>query len=253
MSGRLNGKIALITGAGRGIGLAIARAFAQEGALLSLCGRDRSTIEREAASLEGQPLVMSCDVRDPEQVAALVAATVAQYERLDVLVANAGVGSVVPTEDMSLDEWRRVVDTNLTGAFLCAQAAGRVMLRQGSGCIILLASLTSTIGLPSRTAYGASKAGVLGLAHALAVEWGPRGVRVNALAPGFIRTDLQDDLVRRGVFPRDRVVARTPLRRIGAVEDVAAAAVYMASDEASFMNGSTLTVDGGWLANGWVE
>jgi NAD(P)-dependent dehydrogenase (short-subunit alcohol dehydrogenase family) len=253
MSERLSGKVALITGAGRGIGLAIARSFALEGALLTLCGRDSSTIEREAASIGGQPLVMSCDVRVPDQVEAVVAASVSRYGRLDVLVANAGVVSVTPTEDLSLEEWRRIVDTNLTGAFLCAQAAGRVMLRQGSGSIIFLASLTSTIALPSRTAYGASKSGVLGLARALAVEWGPRGLRVNALAPGFIRTDLQDDLVSRGIFPRDRVVARTPLRRIGAADDVAAAAVYVASDEASFMNGSTVTVDGGWLANGWIE
>jgi NAD(P)-dependent dehydrogenase (short-subunit alcohol dehydrogenase family) len=253
MSGRLSGKVALITGAGRGIGLAIARSYAQEGARLTLCGRDLDTVERAGEVLGGQPLALSCDVREPEQVEAVVAATVAHYDRLDVLVANAGVVSVTPTEDLPLEEWRRIIDTNLTGAFLCAQAAGRVMLGQGSGCIIFLASLTSTIALPSRTAYGASKSGVLGLARALAVEWGPRGVRVNALAPGFIRTDLQDDLVRRGIFPRDRIVARTPMRRIGAADDVAAAAVYVASDEAAFMNGSTVTIDGGWLANGWIE
>jgi len=253
MSERLGGKVAIITGAGRGIGLAIAQSFAQEGAQLTLCGRQESTLKQASQLIDGEPLLMSCDVRDPGQVAAVVDATMARYGRLDILVANAGVGSVVPTEDMSLEEWHRVVDTNLTGAFLTAQAAGRAMLRQGSGSIILLASLTSYIGLPSRTAYGASKSGVLGLARALAVEWGPRGVRVNALAPGFIRTDLQDDLVRRGVFPRERVAARTPLKRMGAVEDVAAAAVYMAGDEASFMNGATLTVDGGWLANGWVD
>jgi NAD(P)-dependent dehydrogenase (short-subunit alcohol dehydrogenase family) len=127
------------------------------------------------------------------------------------------------------------------------------MLPQGSGRIINIVSLTAFSGLPMRAAYGASKGGLMALTQSLAVEWGPRGIRVNAIAPGYIRTALQDEFVRRGVFPADRIVARTPVRRMGTPDDVTGAAIFLASDESDFVNGEKIVVDGGWMATGWVE
>jgi NAD(P)-dependent dehydrogenase (short-subunit alcohol dehydrogenase family) len=251
--GRLAGKVAIITGAGRGIGRGIAVGFAREGARVVLSGRTESQLREVADEIGDNALVMTGDVRDPDSVRALTEHTVEHFGKLDVLVNNAGITAVRPTEDLPLEEWQRIIDTNLTGPFLCAQAAGRVMLPQGNGSIINIASLTSKVGLPMRAAYGASKGGIMALTQSLAVEWGPRGLRVNAIAPGYIRTALQDDLVRRGLFPSDRIVARTPARRMGTPEDVASAAVFLASDEANWVNGETFVVDGGWLANGWIE
>jgi NAD(P)-dependent dehydrogenase (short-subunit alcohol dehydrogenase family) len=245
--------VAVVTGAGRGLGRATALAMAHEGARMVLASRTTAELETVAAAIDGEVLVCATDVRNPEEVAALMDAVAARFGRLDVLVNNAGTALVEPTEHLSLVEWQRIIDTNLTAPFLLAQAASRLMLPQGSGCIINICSITSLAGLPMRAAYGASKGGLLALTQALAVEWGPRGIRVNALAPGFIRTALQDDLVRRGLFPADRIAARTPSRRLGRPEEIAAAAVFLAAPESSFVNGEVLVVDGGWLANGWIE
>jgi gluconate 5-dehydrogenase len=252
VSDRLAGKVALVTGAGRGLGRAIAEGFAREGARVALSGRTREQLDEVAAAI-GESLVHPADVRDASSVRALVDAVVARYSRLDILVNNAGVGIAKPTEELELTDWQRVIETNLTGPFLCSQAAGRVMLAQGSGRIINICSLTSFGGIPMRAAYGASKGGLMSLTNALAVEWGPRGLRVNAIAPGYVRTNLQDDLVRRGLFPVERIAARTPARCLGKPEDVAHAAIFLAGDDAEWVNGETLVVDGGWLANVWVE
>lgn len=253
MSGRLEGMVALVTGAGRGLGRAIAQAYGHEGARVALTGRTRAQLDEVASEIQSETLVHRTDVRDPAAIAALVDAVVERFGRIDVLVNNAGQAMVAPTEDLALEDWQRIIETNLTGPFLLAQAAGRRMLAQGSGRIINIASLTALAGIPMRAAYGASKGGLIAFTQSLAVEWGPRGLRVNAIAPGFIRTALQDDLVRRGLFPADHIAAQTPVRRLGKPEDVAAAAVFLASPEADFVNGETFVVDGGWMANGWVE
>lgn len=253
MSKRLDGLVALVSGAGRGLGRAIALAYAREGASVVLSSRSAEEIGRLALEIGDGALAEVADVRDPAAATRLVGAAVQRFGRLDILVNNAGTTSARPTEELPLEDWQRVIDTNLTGAFLLSQAAGRTMLAQGSGRIINICSVTSFAALPMRAAYGASKGGLMAFTQALAVEWGPRGLRVNAIAPGFIRTSLQDDLVRRGLFPAERIAQRTPVRRLGRPEDIAAAAVFLASGEADFVNGETFVVDGGWLANGWVD
>lgn len=253
MSGRLDGLVALVTGASRGLGRAIALAYAAEGAQVAVSARASADLDEVAGLLGAQGSAHIADVRDSAVLQALVTSVHERYGHLDILVNNAGTGQVRPTEDLELSEWQRIIDINLTGPFLLAQAAARVMLMQGSGRIINICSLTSFAGLPMRAAYGATKGGLMALTKSLAVEWGPRGLRVNAIAPGFIRTNLQDDFVRRGLFPADRIVARTPVRRLGKPEDVAGAAIFLASSDADFVNGETFVVDGGWLANGWIE
>jgi NAD(P)-dependent dehydrogenase (short-subunit alcohol dehydrogenase family) len=158
----------------------------------------------------------------------------------------------VPSEELPIERWDEAIGINLTGSFICCQAAGRVMLQQGRGSIITIGSITSYVGFPMRTAYAASKAGLLGLTRCLAVEWAGRGVRVNCLAPGWIRTELQDSLVAQGKLRREPIIARTPAGRVGEVSDMVGPAVFLASDESAFVTGTALTADGGWLANGFI-
>jgi NAD(P)-dependent dehydrogenase (short-subunit alcohol dehydrogenase family) len=159
---------------------------------------------------------------------------------------------VSPTSELSLESWRRAIDINLTGTFLFCQAAGRVMLTQERGSIINIGSIHSFQGIPMRAAYAASKGGVLQFTRSLAVEWAPLGVRVNMIAPGWIRTPLQDDLVAQGKLDRTPLIARTPARRIGEVSDLVGPAVFLASDESAFVVGEMLVVDGGWGVYGYL-
>jgi NAD(P)-dependent dehydrogenase (short-subunit alcohol dehydrogenase family) len=253
---RLEGRVAMITGASRGIGKAIALGYAREGADLLLVSRSTADLEavaEEARALGRRATVAAADVRDAAAVAAAVAAGVEALGTLDVLVAAAGIPMATPSEELPLERWDEAIGINLTGSFICCQAAGRVMLGQGRGSIITIGSLTSYVGFPMRTAYAASKAGLLGLTRCLAVEWAGRGVRVNCLAPGWIRTELQDALVAEGKLRREPIVARTPAGRVGEVSDMVGPAVFLASDESAFVTGTTLTADGGWLANGYIS
>jgi NAD(P)-dependent dehydrogenase (short-subunit alcohol dehydrogenase family) len=246
----------MITGASRGIGKAIALGYAREGADLLLVSRSTAELEavaEEARALGRRATVAAADVRDAAAVAAAVAAGVEALGTLDVLVAAAGIPMATPSEELPLERWDEAIGINLTGSFICCQAAGRVMLGQGRGSIITIGSLTSYVGFPMRTAYAASKAGLLGLTRCLAVEWAGRGVRVNCLAPGWIRTELQDALVAQGKLRREPIVARTPAGRVGEVSDMVGPAVFLASDESAFVTGTTLTADGGWLANGYIS
>jgi NAD(P)-dependent dehydrogenase (short-subunit alcohol dehydrogenase family) len=252
---RLEGRVAMITGASRGIGKAIALGYAREGAdllLLSRSAADLEAVAGEARALGRRAAVAAADVRDPAAVAAAVAAGVEALGTIDVLVAAAGIPMAVPSEELPIERWDEAIGINLTGSFICCQAAGRVMLQQGRGSIITIGSITSYVGFPMRTAYAASKAGLLGLTRCLAVEWAGRGVRVNCLAPGWIRTELQDSLVAQGKLRREPIIARTPAGRVGEVSDMVGPAVFLASDESAFVTGTALTADGGWLANGFI-
>ena len=248
---RLAGRVAVITGSSRGMGLAIARGYAREGAHVVLTSRTVASLTgfvEELSQLGVRVLPLEVDVSRPEDVERMVARVDESFGRVDILVNNAGMPMVAPSEELDLASWQRTLDTNLTGSFLCAQAAGRVMLRQGSGCIINIASLTSFLGFPGRLAYSATKSALLGLTRTLSSEWAPRGIRVNALAPGWILTDLLQSVIDRGALDPEKLISRTPLRRMGTPEDVVGPAIFLASDESAFVTGQILPVDGGWLS-----
>jgi 3-oxoacyl-[acyl-carrier protein] reductase len=248
---RLANKVAIITGSGRGIGREMALRFAAEGARVVVADLDREragAVAAEVRAAGGKARAAHVDITDPERVEALIQDTLAHFERLDVLVNNAGIGLNKPFLDTTLDEWNRQLQVNLTGTFLCAQAAARVMVERGGGRIINIASISGQRGGQGRAAYGAAKAGVILLTRVMAVELAGRGVAVNAIAPGPVVTEMSNgthtEATRRSYH--DRI----PLRRYGREKEVAAAAVFLASDEASFITGHTLNVDGGFNAAG---
>jgi 3-oxoacyl-[acyl-carrier protein] reductase len=249
---RLAGKVAAVTGSSRGIGRAIAAAYAAEGARVVVNSRDPATADGAARELGGEAIGVGADVSGPEGAQALVAAALEGFGRLDVLVANAGINIVKDAVDYTPDEWRQVLGVNLDGVFFCAQAAGRAMLKQGSGSVISIASVTSFNAFPRRAAYATSKAAVAMLTKVLAVEWAAGGVRVNAIAPGFVRTDMVQGLADAGKLDLGAVEKRTPMGRLAAPEEIAKAAVFLASDDASYITGETLLVDGGFVAYGFL-
>lgn len=251
----LDGRVVVITGAARGIGRACAQAYAAVGARLALLDLDAAALEAACAELRGQgaeALALTASVTDPAAVAAAFARIDAAYGAVDVLLNNAGVSANKPSLDVTPEEWRRAVDINLNGAFYCAQAAGRRMHAQGAGVIVNMASMYGVVAAPDRAAYCATKGAVVMLTESLALEWGPLGIRVNALAPGYIDTDLLRDLSARGRVDLERLKGRTPLRRLGSAEEMAALAVFLASRQAAYLNGHTLVADGGWSRNAYL-
>jgi NAD(P)-dependent dehydrogenase (short-subunit alcohol dehydrogenase family) len=245
---RLEDKVAIVTGAGRGIGLGIALAFAQEGARVALCDVNRSHLE--SALTEIQPLGGVClgfqmDVTSKEQVHRVVGEVLDQWGAIDILVNSAGIYEVLPAEEISEEQWDRMLAVNLTGTFLCCQAVIPFMKRQGTGRIVSIASSAGkTGGTLAGAHYSVSKAGVICLAKQLARELGPHGITVNAIAPGRIDTPM---IHIASDEENEAFRLRTPLGRLGTAEDVAHAAVFLASDEASFITGEIVDVNGGLL------
>jgi NAD(P)-dependent dehydrogenase (short-subunit alcohol dehydrogenase family) len=248
----LQDKVAIVTGAGRGLGEAVARAFAAEGAKVVVADIDLSAAQRVAGSLEGATAV-SCDVRSSEQVEALVAGAVKQHGRLDIMVPNAGVARVAPLVATSYDEWREVTSVNLDGVFLCIRHAAPAIIAAGGGSIINMASVTAKAACPLIGSYAAAKAGVVSLTQTAAIELRAHNVRVNAILPGFIDTELVTshiaDFEKQLNLPDFSAVIAQRQGRYGKPDEVARLAVFLASNRSSFSNGSGFVLDGGVSAS----
>ncbi|MCY4526062.1 MAG: SDR family oxidoreductase [Anaerolineaceae bacterium] len=247
----LSGRIAIITGAGRGIGFGIARNFCEAGATAVIAELDADAGERAAQVLRDEchdAWSQQCDVRSRKSVDALVEAVRQGHGRVDILVNNAGMNFVSPTEYQPDGDWQLQVDVMLNGVFICTRAVGTVMLRQGSGVILNISSIAGYGAWPLRSAYDAAKAAVISLTENVGCEWARRGVRVVSVAPGVTRTNILQSLVEQGVASLDQYNRRTPMGRVADVEEIASVARFLVSDRASYITATTIAVDGGWIA-----
>ncbi|QDZ01540.2 SDR family oxidoreductase [Nitratireductor mangrovi] len=253
--------VTLVSGSSRGIGLAIARAFAELGAKVVITGRDEDALLAACAAVAQHPNPMghrTCDVADTGAIQACVETVVAEYGRIDTLINCAGINKRMPAVDYTPDDYDRIMNTNLRGAFFMAQAVGRHMIAQGSGSQINIDSLSTYGSLAQVAPYGMAKSGVSSMTRVLALEWGRHGVRVNGLAPGFILTDLTEKLWSDpNLLAWNRTI--TPLCRMGTVDDLTGTAIFLASPASGFLTGQTIRVDGGisaginWPIDGGFE
>jgi 3-oxoacyl-[acyl-carrier protein] reductase len=249
----LTSRVAIVTGSSSGIGRAIATELAARGMSVVVTSRSAERAQATAAAIEqqgGTALGVATELTDADAPAALVTRTLDAFGRLDVLVNNAGAGQVADSETLALADWQRIIDLDLSAPFRCAQAAARPMLAAGRGVIVNVTSLTGHVGLPRRAAYGAAKHGLEGLTKTLAVEWARRGVRVVSVAPAYVATELLAGTSKAGGFTLEEVAHRTPLGRLAEPEEVARVVAFLVSDDASYITGSSILVDGGWVADG---
>jgi len=252
----LEGKTAIVTGSTKGIGLGIARAYAREGARVIVNSRNARESEQVAAEIRargGRAVAIAADLSRSDEVRRLAREGAEALDgRVDILVNNAGHPRVAPSVELAEADYRYTLDLNLNAYFLLSQEVARGMLARGRGAIVNVSSINGTIAFPQRLAYCVSKAGVNMLTKVLAIEWAARGVRVNAIAPGYVRTEMVGALAEQKILDEAVLSRRTPMGRLGTAEEIAEAAVYLASDAASYVTGAVLTIDGGWMAYGYI-
>jgi NAD(P)-dependent dehydrogenase (short-subunit alcohol dehydrogenase family) len=247
----LSGRVAIVTGGSIGLGRQMAEGLAEMGAKLVLCARKKERCLEAAGELEKlgvEVLALGCDVKDPGSIQAVAEATVQQFGRVDILINNAGTSWGAPVEAMTIEQWNKVIETNLTGTFLFSQAVGKVMIAQRRGKIINIASVAGLRGSPpsfSAIGYSASKGGVIIFTKDLASKWGMHNIQVNAIAPGWFPTDMSGKVIERN---KEMLLAGIPLGRFGGPDDLKGAAVFLASDASNFVTGNILVVDGGQSA-----
>jgi len=252
---RLLDRVAIVTGGGRGIGKAIALAYAREGADVVVVARSSGEIAQTALEIEGLGrvgLAIQADVCNPSDVNRVIQNTLVTFGKVDILFNAAGVRAVAPAEELPYEDWKKVIDVNLTGSFLCSQRAVEPMKKAGYGKIIMVGSMQAHSGAPFRAAYAASKTGLVGLTRALGVEWAKYGINVNILSPGYFETDIILHQIKIGQLDLEAIKQRTPMRRIGKMEDLTGPAIFLASSESDFMCGQALIIDGGWIAYGFL-
>ena len=249
----LSNQVAIVTGSGRGLGASIARGLAGAGASVMVCSRTQAEVERVAAEIVrngGKAAAVVADTSDRASCQHLIDQTISKFGKLNVLVNNAGIDSISPAEDLTDDAWERVVNTNLKGYFICSQLAARQMLAQGSGgSIVNNSSICSIIGVNGLTVYSATKGGVNQLTRVMAVEWAKRGIRVNAIAPGYFDNIMQDATTEHASSDKQKqVIAFTPMGRRGQPEELIGPVIFLASEASSYVTGAILFVDGGYTA-----
>ena len=247
----LTGRVAIITGGSIGLGRQMAEGLAEMGANLVLSARQVDRCQQAAEELQHlgvKAMALACDVKNPSSVQEMVDATLSQFGRIDVLINNAGISWGAPVEQMRLEDWNKVIETNLTGTFLCAQAVGKAMIRQGRGKIINIASVAGLGGAPPELpaiGYHASKGGVISFTKDLACKWAAHNIQVNAIAPGWFPTHMSNRILEHY---KDLFLSHIPLRRFGNEHDLKGAAVFLASDASNYVTGHVLVVDGGQSA-----
>jgi NAD(P)-dependent dehydrogenase (short-subunit alcohol dehydrogenase family) len=249
----LSNQVAIVTGSGRGLGAAIAGGLAGAGASVMVCSRTKAEVDRLAADIVrsgGKAAATVVDTRDRESCQRLMDETVVRFGRIDILVNNAGIDVITPAEDVTDEGWEQVIDTDLKGYFLCSQLAARQMLTQGTGgSIINNSSICSMIGVHGLTIYSAAKGGVNQLTRVMAVEWAPRGIRVNAVAPGYFENVMQGATDEHARSEKQKqVITFTPMARRGRPEELIGPVIFLASKASSYVTGAVLTVDGGYTA-----
>jgi NAD(P)-dependent dehydrogenase (short-subunit alcohol dehydrogenase family) len=248
---RFDGQVVIVTGAGQGIGYAIAESFASAGAIIAVADNNAEVGQEAVAQLNqrgGKALFYVLDVRNKAAISDMTRDLESRYGRIDVLVNNAGIVAVGPSEDFAEETWRASIDIMLTGTFLCCQAVAKGMIARKSGNIINISSCAAMGGWPMRAAYNSAKAGVVCLTEVLAVEWAQHGIRVNSIAPAVTMTDSTRKVINAGIADMSQFERRTPLGRLAEPTEIASVALFLASDAASYITGETIRVDGGWVA-----
>jgi gluconate 5-dehydrogenase len=247
----LSGKVAVVTGSSRGIGRGLAVALAEQGADLVVTSRSRGDCDDTAETVRAlgrRALVMCSDVTDLASIEELARAAEAEFGRIDILVNNAGTAFMKPAEELTEQDWDRVMDVDLKGVFLCSITFGKRMIPRSSGKIINVASILGLVGDRMLLPYCVAKGGVVQMTRALAVEWAKYNIQVNAICPGYVMTAMNERTLTTNQGVYDHIIGKTPMRRLGTIDELVGAAVFLASDASSYVTGQTLVVDGGWTA-----